>query len=142
MGIMYFSAQPIPEVIEFINKHYKGGSVLDYGCGTGRYTKCFKSASYVGVDGHKGNIGACRDLFPDYHFELHDLETWKPKKKFDYLFSSVAMEQVKNLPKDWAKTYILIEPTTEGCHDYAGIYKPKINEPMNASHEGIRMMIC
>lgn len=142
MGIMAFQSQPIPEVVEFIKRHYRGGTVLDYGCGTGRYTKCFPEDKYTGVDGYRPNIDYCMEKWPDRRWVYEDLEKWKPDKRYDYLFSSVVMEQVKNLPMGWAKTYILIEPTTEGCKDYVSIYKPHINESMNASREGIRMMVC
>ena len=116
MGIMYFDSNPIPEVQEFIKEHYKGGSVIDYGCGCGRYTDCFPISDYLGVDGHGGNIEAAKSNHLRYKFELHDLETWYPRKKYDYLFSSVSMEQISKLPKGWAKHYVLVEPRG-GIHE-------------------------
>ena len=137
---MQFSAQAIPEVISFISEHYKGGSVIDYGCGTGRYTNCFPASKYVGIDGSPENIAYCQKTWPDRTWILADLEKWTPNRTipFEYLFSSVVFDQVKNLPKDWAKTYILIEPKK-----YEDIYKPQINIPLDRSNDrGTRMMIC
>ena len=135
---MQFSAQAIPEVISFISEHYKGGTVLDYGCGTGRYTNCFPQSNYIGIDGSPENIEYCQKMWPNRAWILSDLEKWEPMRDFNYLFSSVVFDQIKNIPKDWAETYILIEPAK-----YADIYKPQINIPLDRSNEGgTRMMIC
>jgi len=134
MGIMEFDSKPIGEVRAFIEKNYRGGTIIDYGCGCGRYTDMFPKDKYLGVDGHKGNIENCKKKYPGYKFELHDLETWKPKQ-YDCLFSSVVFDQIENLPKDWAKHYILIEN-----EKYKEIFKPQIDEPLGT--EGTRMMIC
>lgn len=133
---MYFDCQPIPEVEEFIKKHYKGGSIIDYGCGSGRYANCFPDEGYVGVDGHPGNIVTMNRLYPEKKTILADLSKWKPKKKYDYLFSSVVFDQVKDIPKGWAKKYILIEP-----EKYAKSYKVIINEPLG-NVEGTRLMVA
>lgn len=136
MGIMYFDSNPIVSVQDFIKEHYQGGTIIDFGCGCGRYTEMFSPKDYLGVDGHEGNIRAARELHPDYHFELHNLEEWEPKKQYDYLFSSVVFDQVERLPKGWAKTYILVEPSK-----YAEEFEPIINEPLDGS-EGTRLMVC
>lgn len=136
MGIMQFDAQPIQEVIAFVKKHYKGGTILDYGCGCGRYANCFPEEEYTGVDGYRGNVDFCMETWPDRRWEYQDLETWKPKKKYDYLFSSVVLDQVENLPLGWAKNYILIENKK-----YIKIFKPKIDEPLDGSEE-TRKMLC
>lgn len=136
MGIMSFGAQPIPEVVEFIKKHYKGGSILDYGCGSGRYADCFPNKDYLGVDGHHGNISFCIPNFPNKKFIKKDLETWRPKKKFDYLFSSVTFDQIDNLPLDWADKYILIEN-----RKYKYKFNVLVDEPLQGSEE-TRLMVC
>jgi len=140
MGTMSFSAQPIPSFVAFIKEHYKGGTVLDLGCGTGRYTDCFPADMYTGIDGHPGNISFCGATWPDRKWILADLEEWKPKEKYDYLISSVTMEQLDNLPMGWAKHYIMIEPRGHK-HNYQEIYKPVVDEPMGESYEGLRMML-
>ena len=139
MGVMYFDAQPVPDVVKFIREHYKGGTIIDFGCGCGRYTNLFPKDKYLGVDGYGDNIRAAKDLHPGYKFEVHDLETWKPEH-FDYLLSSVTMEQLDNLPMGWADNYILIEPIGYK-HDYQKIYKPNVDEPLMGL-EDLRMMLC
>jgi len=128
---MPFSAEPMPEVEEFIKKHYKGGSVIDFGCGAGRYAHCFDS--YTGIDGHEGNIKLAQANYPDKTFILADLETFFPHEKYDNLFSSVVFDQVANLPKGWAKKYILIEPTK-----YESEFKILVKEPL----QNISMMVA
>lgn len=134
--IMYFDAQALPCVEEFVKKHYKGGTVIDFGCGCGRYTHLFPDDMYLGVDGHEGNIQAAKKRYPNKQFAFANLEDGHKGRKFDYLFSSVVFDQVENLPKGWAKNYILIEPSK-----YAETFKPQINEPVTGS-EGTRMMLC
>jgi trans-aconitate methyltransferase len=131
---MFFDGQPINEVEAFIKEHYKGGTVIDFGCGAGRYVEMFPADMYTGVDGHEDNIIACKARWPERKFLVRDLETWKPKKKYDYLFSSVVFDQLENLPKDWAKTYILIEDKK-----YEEEFKPEISEVL---FDNVRMMIC
>jgi len=141
MGIMSFSAEPIGHVIELLEKYYHGGSVLDFGCGTGRYTNQFDRSGYLGVDGFDTNIDYCKKTWPDRDFLLADLETWKPKQKFDYLFSSVSMEQLDNLPKNWAKTYLLVEPIGFK-HDYIDIYKPQEVIGIHGAESVLKFMVC
>lgn len=47
-------------------------SVLDIGCGTGDYAAFFDTArhSYLGVDISERMIDVCRELYPDYTFEV------------------------------------------------------------------------
>jgi trans-aconitate methyltransferase len=143
MGTMYFAAQALPQVISLIQKYYKGGSVLDYGCGTGRYTDYFDEDSYLGVDGYPQNIDFCKSNWPKRKFELADLEDWKPKKKFDYLFSSVTCEQIANLPdlRKFAKTVILVEPIGFK-HDYTGRFKPSVSVGLEGAEAVLRFMVC
>ena len=136
MGIMYFDAQPIPEVVEFIREHYKGGSVIDFGCGTGRYADCFPDDMYLGIDGHEKNIEVAKRLHPNKQFAVANIDQPNKGRKYDYLFSSVVLDQLKNLPKGWAKTYILIEP-----EKYEKQFKPKVSEVLRSAPT-IRMMVC
>lgn len=142
MGIMQFQAQPIPSVIKFLQEHYKGGSVIDYGCGTGRYTDYFDIKGYLGVDGYPQNIDFCRTEWPKHKWELADLEEWKPKKKFDYLFSSVTCEQIEKLPdlREFAKTLLLVEPIGFK-HDYIKRFSPHIIEGVEGAEAVLKLMV-
>ena len=122
-----------PEVEKLLEEHYKGGSVLDIGCGSYRYKDCFDEDGYVGIDKLHGT-------------PIEDFKA--PKKKFDYVFSSVVLEQLKEVPdlKKWGKKLILVEPTRANGwilgenlkHDYLEIFKPKVKIPM---HNGATFMV-
>lgn len=133
MGLMYFDAQPIPQVVDFIKEHYKGGTILDFGCGCGRYATLFPKDKYLGVDGYKPNVEAAKNLYPGYKFECHDLNKWSGE--FDQILSSVVFDQLKKLP-DMDSEYILIEN-----EKYKDKYKVIVDEPLDGS-EGTRLMLC
>lgn len=135
MGVMYFDAQPIPEVEVFIKEHYKGGTVLDYGCGCGRYAHCFPDDKYLGVDGWETNVIRAQQNNPKKRFALVDLDDAK-FSGFDYVFSSVVFDQIKHLPLGWdVRNYILIEPSK-----YESIFKPDVSESLQGTDT--RMMLC
>lgn len=137
MGIMYFDSNPIPEVEAFIEKNYNGESVLDYGCGCGRYAHCFPDDKYTGIDGHEGNIKAAKKRYPNKKFIHADLEDKvKGEGFFGCLFSSVVFDQIENLPLDWAKEFILIENKK-----YRDKFNVIVDEGLQGSEE-TRMMLC
>lgn len=137
MGIMYFDSQPIPEVDAFIKKHYKGGSVIDYGCGCGRYAHCFPDDVYIGIDGHEGNIKAAKKLHPNKEFVCTDLEEWvQGYITIDNLFSSVVFDQIEKLPIGQADKYILVENKK-----YRDKFKVIVDEGLKGSEE-TRLMVC
>ncbi len=140
---MYFSAQALPQVIKLLQKYYRGGSIIDYGCGTGRYTDYFDIDGYLGVDGWPQNIEFCQRNWPKHKFELADLEEWKPKKKFDYLFSSVTCEQIKKLPdlRKFAKTLLLVEPIGHR-HDYIKRFAPQVIIGIEGAEKVMKFMVC
>jgi SAM-dependent methyltransferase len=137
MGIMYFDSNPIPEVEAFVNEHYDGGTVLDFGCGCGRYAHLFPDDKYMGVDGHEGNIKAARKRYPKKKFIHHDLEVATPEfTHFDYLFSSVVFDQMQEMPIGWADKYILVENKM-----YKDKFNVEVDEGLKGSKE-TRMMLC
>lgn len=121
---------PEPDVVNYLQQYYKGGSVLDIGAGNGRYRSCF------------GDDYTAIDLLPrrdNKEFIQADFTRFKPARKYDYLFCSVVLEQVGEIPEitTWAKTILMVEPTTlngwDGAtlrHNYLEDYKPTVKEPM------------
>lgn len=141
--MMPFDCQPIAEVEAFIEKHYKGGSVIDFGCGSGRYAHCFPDKGYLGVDGHEENIKNAARLHRNKRFVCADLKDWGEfvdvktrEPRIDYLFSSVVFDQLDFIPKGWAKTYLLIEPERYREH-----FKIEVDEPLECA-EGIRKVVA
>lgn len=129
---------PEPEVVALLKEYYKGGSVLDLGCGHGRYRDCFGS-DYTGIDLHHEHGG---------EYIQADFTRWQPSRKYEYLFCSVVLEQIKELPKElktWAKRKILVEPTSlnglDGAtlqHNYLELFNPVVAIPM---HNGATFMV-
>lgn len=78
------------------------GSVLDIGCGTGRFTKMFLDRKYTGVDISHKSIKVAKRLFPKTEFIQADITCWKGWKKYDNIFSWVSLqhihpEEIKNV---------------------------------------------
>lgn len=46
------------------------GSVMDFGCGDGRMTLAFQPERYHGVDINPHAVARCRELYPEYRFDL------------------------------------------------------------------------
>ncbi|PIS04898.1 MAG: hypothetical protein COT81_03960 [Candidatus Buchananbacteria bacterium CG10_big_fil_rev_8_21_14_0_10_42_9] len=78
----------------------RGKSVLCIGCGTGEECYYLKSqgAKYViGIDISNKLIDVARQSYPGIEFEVMDMEKLVfPQKKFDVVYSSLALHYVKN----------------------------------------------
>jgi SAM-dependent methyltransferase len=68
-----------------------GRSLLDVGCGTGDLLDHLRArgiaCDYLGTDLSPSMIERCRARFPDGKFEVADLESWQPGRRFDYTVS-------------------------------------------------------
>ena len=79
-------------------------TVLDFGCGTGRFAKRIKAmgARYTGIDTSKGMIEAARQWNPDIDIELFHFNGTKipfSDASFDTVISSRVFIHILNLPK-------------------------------------------
>jgi len=84
--------QPIP-----------GGSVIDLGCGTGEPTlevhRHMGAASTLGIDSSINMLEKARNLQTDQvRFELCDVESLKPDRDYDLIFSNAALHWVADHP--------------------------------------------
>lgn len=119
-------------------------SVLDVGCGSGRFVPLFEGKEYEGCDISKTLIEHCKKEFKGKFHVLPAEDVDALDKKFDLIFSYTCLEHVKpeNLEKvafafkQTAKKLLLIEPVNfvpqgEYCfnHDYSKYFKieKKIN---------------
>ena len=70
-------------------------SVYDLGCGAGNVTRFlaerWPSASVTGVDGSPAMLARAREAVPTVTWEEADLETWRPPRPADLLFSNAAL---------------------------------------------------
>jgi SAM-dependent methyltransferase len=67
-------------------------SILDVGCGFGdlygfSIKRGFKNMKYTGYDINENLIKIAREVYPDAHFEVKEVEKDKTNKKFDWVFS-------------------------------------------------------
>jgi len=120
-------------------------SVLDIGCGDGRFTSFLKDFDYLGVDISQKNIDVCKKNHPKTRFECADLTKWDTKKKYDVVFSWVALQHINPLQFDelarkiskWGKYIILCEHVEEPGendylwkHDYDRYFNITFTEPI------------
>lgn len=106
------------EMITLIKKYLIPGSVLDVGCGNGRYAQAFDGREYLGIDISPLMIEAAKNNFNDSKkFAFHDIVTWEPTKRWNNIFTSVVLqhlppdliEGVLEKLKRWADNLICIE---------------------------------
>jgi len=78
------------EAINFITERilttFEGCTALDLGCGFGRWCHLFYPHKYLGVDFSSEMISLAKEKNSAYDFEVDDIKTYVPKKKFDLIF--------------------------------------------------------
>jgi len=113
-------------------------SIIDLGCGSGRFTHLFEGKKYVGIDISDRLIRESRNRYPDLRFSTMRVEDAKEfKEKFDLVFSYTTLEhiaedtwpQAVEAIKSIGKKAIIVEPvgfdSVGYCfsHDYAKDFK-------------------
>ncbi|MBP9889440.1 MAG: class I SAM-dependent methyltransferase [Leptospiraceae bacterium] len=75
--------------LDEIYKKHKVHSVLDIGCGTGEHVVAMQELGYkiTGTDSSKEMISHAQKRFPNCHFEIGELQTYKKEKAFDGIYS-------------------------------------------------------
>jgi len=147
-----------PEWFELIARLTEGKkSVLDLGCGIGRFTNAFKKMSYLGVDISRKNIKIAEGLYPPYpkrKFVVADITDWDTDRVFDIVFSWVSLQHIdplyfEDLMKSvgkWGKSVMFMEHTAEmtapseymWAHDYKKYLDITFKEPIV---EGSELML-
>ena len=114
-GMERSHAASVSEILEYALSRLKtknnNFTFLDFGCGNGwvadRMSKNDKCTLSVGVDGAKNMILNAKSRQSQALFHLVDLDSFKPDRKFDLVFSmevmyylenpSIAIEKIKNM---------------------------------------------
>lgn len=131
---------------EIIRRHVLGDSVLDFGCGSGRFVRAFDGLEYVGVDISPRSIHNARMAFPRHQFELADLTDYQPNRHFGTVFSWTTLEHiwpekieaVAETMKKAADRIIIVEPLADDLvwaghcfkHDYEKLFNITHKEPI------------
>lgn len=130
---------------ETIRPHLKGAkTVLDVGCGTGRFVPCFEGMKYTGVDISPLSLAVAKAEYPKATFIKADLLAYNTKKQYDVVFCWVTLQHIwpeeiekvtKKLQK-WGKKIIFGEcwPNGENWeghnfpHDYEKLFNIQTKE--------------
>jgi glycosyltransferase involved in cell wall biosynthesis/protein-L-isoaspartate O-methyltransferase len=102
-------------------KKLKPESVLDIGCGTGRWSDLLDIDNYYGIDFSKTLIEKAKKNHPDRDFKQTDILKFNTNKKFDVVFSFASLlhvrpEDIKDYVehiKTLGKYAILVEPVRD-----------------------------
>lgn len=139
-----FDASIPSDWASLIRKYLKGKSVLDIGCGMGRFTSVFSDYDYTGLDISEPAINFCKNRY-EGKFICADLVTFDTKRKYDNVFSWVTLEHIvpehindvcKKIRK-WSDNLVIAEPmgfeSGVYCfdHDYIKLLNLKKNEQIN-----------
>jgi trans-aconitate methyltransferase len=123
----------------------KTTSVLDLGCGKGRFAHLFKDIAYLGLDISQKNIDNALQANPKQQFECADLTKWDTDKKYDLIFSWVSLQHIDPFyfpdlaerMNKWGKHVLLCEHVEEPDkndylwrHDYDKYFDITFTEPI------------
>lgn len=75
------------EWVKSFLKPYKDMTVLDVGCGYGRFAPFFSPKKYKGYDFSGEMIRLARKEYPKYDFFVADADEYVPEEKFDLIFA-------------------------------------------------------
>jgi len=99
----YSSVRGVPwKELEFLFKDIKkDDTVLDLGCGNGRFYEFIKVKGYTGIDPSSKMIEICKKKYPDCEFIVGDIN--KINKLFDKVFSIAVLHHI---PSQFQKTFL------------------------------------
>jgi glycosyltransferase involved in cell wall biosynthesis len=103
-------------------------TLLDLGCGTGRFADLLPVENYTGIDFSQKLINDAKEKHPNNKFECVDIKDYHPLEKFDLVFSFASLLHIK--PKDFkeyvnniktlGKKAIFVEPKKDQSYQNSG----------------------
>jgi len=124
-----YGAGPDHQWDEHIKKFLIPGTVLDIGCGAGRFTETLAAnpydKNYLGIDIAGAAISVAVANNPHLNFSVQDIVTWEPEDTYDNVFTWTVLEHlphevmkgVAEKLKRIGKNIIMGEPFQEGVDD-------------------------
>ena len=131
-GINYAST------IEFLLDHIskvKFNSIIDIGCGDGRFTselsKAFPDANVVGIDYSERAISLAKSMSPNIPFIQMDIARSSPKEKYDV---GVLMEVLEHIPPEDVRNFLHGVSDLLCDRGVLFITVPHCNKPVESKH--------
>lgn len=84
---------------EKIEKLLIDGSVLDLGCGSGRFYPVFQNRDYTGIDKDTNFAETLSKQYPKGKWVEQDITIWKPSTTYNNVFSWVTSQHIP--PKEF-----------------------------------------
>jgi len=125
-------------VLDFI-KDFDIKSIIELGCGQGRWAKIFDKYKFTGMDISGKLINYCKEQYPDSKFIVDKVEDFEPKKKYDLVFTHTLLENIpvktykKAIPKikKMADRFLFLEAVKGDCFGVAYMFRQNYEENFN-----------
>ncbi|MDD4938703.1 MAG: glycosyltransferase [Candidatus Omnitrophica bacterium] len=87
-----------------------GSSVLELGCATGQILASVEPKRGVGIDISDSLITLAKSKYPQYEFNVADVEEFTFSEKFDYCVMSDLIDHLHNIPRAIQSAYGALKP--------------------------------
>jgi len=125
-------------VLDFI-KDFDIKSIIELGCGQGRWAKIFNKYDYTGIDISEKLIKYCKEQYSDKKFIIDKVEDFESKKKYDLVFTHTLLENIpvktykKTIPKikELSDRFLFLEAVKGDCFGVAYMFRQNYEENFN-----------
>lgn len=89
-----WSPDPADQWFDTIKSHLLGKTILDIGCGEGRFRPLFGDMQYTGIDISPLSIAEAQAKYPNDTWKEMDIVVDKPMDTFDVIFTWVTLQHI------------------------------------------------